>query len=95
MSTFAQIVVNLPTVRDYDLASLQGILYGASPMPQAVMETALKVFPACGFFQGYGPYTLKEWIHDASAIKPGVRMPPFEMSDQDLQAIANYLYSLK
>jgi len=52
--TAMNMAVNLPTVRDYDLTSLQSILYGASPMPQAVMKAALQVFPTCQFFQGYG-----------------------------------------
>ena len=52
--TALNVVVNLPTVGDYDLGSLRRMLYGASPMPQAIMKKAMQVFPTCGFTQGYG-----------------------------------------
>lgn len=44
---------------------------------------------------GNTPDTLRRWIRDAGAIKPGVLMPPFaKLSDQDIGALADYLESL-
>jgi cytochrome c oxidase subunit 2 len=42
------------------------------------------------------PENLRAWIRNASAIKPGVLMPPFQnLSEADLTALADYLESLK
>jgi cytochrome c oxidase subunit 2 len=41
------------------------------------------------------PGTLGGWIADPQAIKPGVRMPPNALPSQDLQALVQYLHSLK
>jgi cytochrome c oxidase subunit 2 len=41
------------------------------------------------------PATLRAWIRNASAIKPGVLMPSFpNLSESDLTALADYLASL-
>ncbi|MCU1640130.1 MAG: putative fatty-acid--CoA ligase [Nocardia sp.] len=49
-----QLVVDHPQVAEYDLSSLQTIMYGASPIAQAVLERAMKVFPNASFTQAYG-----------------------------------------
>jgi cytochrome c oxidase subunit 2 len=42
------------------------------------------------------PSSLRAWIRNASAMKPGVLMPPFQnISTSDLDALADYLESLK
>jgi cytochrome c oxidase subunit 2 len=42
------------------------------------------------------PDTLRAWIRNAQAIKPGVLMPAFQnMSPSDLDALVDYLESLK
>ena len=41
------------------------------------------------------PENIAKWIHDPSAIKPGVRMPAFNFTDQELKELAAYLESLK
>jgi cytochrome c oxidase subunit II len=38
---------------------------------------------------------LAKWITDSQSIKPGNRMPPNPFSDDDLQALLDYLQSLK
>ena len=38
---------------------------------------------------------LKKWIHDPQAVKPGAKMPKVELTDQQIDAIAKYLASLK
>ncbi|TNE41618.1 MAG: long-chain-fatty-acid--CoA ligase [Alphaproteobacteria bacterium] len=52
--TMVNMVVNDPSVSDYDLSSLEDIIYGASPMPEAVIVKALDVLPGCGFTHAYG-----------------------------------------
>jgi hypothetical protein len=45
-----------PGIRDADLSSLQLIIYGASPIPTALLRSALEVFK-CNFAQVYGSET--------------------------------------
>ncbi len=52
--TMVNMVVNDPTIADFDLSSLEDIIYGASPMPEAVIVKALEVLPGCGFTHAYG-----------------------------------------
>ena len=41
------------------------------------------------------PGTLAAWIHDPHAIKPGVRMPPSPLSEEDMAALVAYLGGLR
>jgi len=52
--TMVNMLVNDPTLSDYDMSSLTDIVYGASPMPEAVIVKALEVLPGCGFTHAYG-----------------------------------------
>jgi len=52
--TMIQLLVDHPSVTDYDLTSLTSVVYGASPITQAVLERAMKTFPNAGFTQAYG-----------------------------------------
>ncbi|MGB9302507.1 MAG: AMP-binding protein, partial [Mycobacterium sp.] len=52
--TMIQMLVDDPAVGDYDLSSMLHLVYGASPISEALLERARKVFPAVGFTQGYG-----------------------------------------
>ena len=38
---------------------------------------------------------LRQWVANAQAIRPGVKMPPTAMSDRDLDDLVSYLESLK
>jgi acyl-CoA synthetase (AMP-forming)/AMP-acid ligase II len=48
-----QIVVRHPRAREVDYSRLSYILYGASPIPLALLREAMEVF-GCGFVQMYG-----------------------------------------
>lgn len=50
----AMMLQSKPTGKERDLTCLENVLYGASPMPQALMGPALKMFPNAKFRQGYG-----------------------------------------
>jgi acyl-CoA synthetase (AMP-forming)/AMP-acid ligase II len=52
--TMIQILADHPEVTNYDLTSLRSIVYGASPISQAVLERAMKAFPSAAFTQAYG-----------------------------------------
>jgi acyl-CoA synthetase (AMP-forming)/AMP-acid ligase II len=51
--TMVNMVVNHPTVADYDLSSLKSVWYGASPMPGELLRRAMEVLPV-SWLQGYG-----------------------------------------
>ena len=52
--TMINMTVHHAGVESYDLSSLRGIMYGASPMPEAVIKRAMEVLPNARFFQAYG-----------------------------------------
>ena len=52
--TMIQMLVDDPAAADYDLSSLLHLIYGASPISEAVLDRARAVFPAVGFTQAYG-----------------------------------------
>ncbi|MFI9508212.1 long-chain-fatty-acid--CoA ligase [Nocardia sp. NPDC052566] len=52
--TMIQMLVDDPDRADYDLSSMRQFVYGASPISEAVLERAMKAFPAAGFTQAYG-----------------------------------------
>lgn len=47
-------VVNHPDVEKRDLSTVRGILYGASPMPEAVIRRGMQLMPSVGFYHAYG-----------------------------------------
>lgn len=51
--TMINLIVNHPDLGNYDLSSLDYVLYGASPMPLPLLERAMKVL-GCKFQQAYG-----------------------------------------
>jgi long-chain acyl-CoA synthetase len=52
--TMVNMVVNHPEIRNYDLTSLTRVIYGASPMPEAVVRKAMEEIPNAEFRQAYG-----------------------------------------
>ncbi|MDT5065463.1 MAG: hypothetical protein QOK02_1618 [Mycobacterium sp.] len=52
--TMIQMLVDDPAIANSDMSSLEHLIYGASPISEAVLERARKVFPAAGFTQAYG-----------------------------------------
>lgn len=60
--TMVQMLVDHPGVDKYDLSSLRDVLYGASPMNEAVLERAIKKFPNIEFTQAYGMTELSPCI---------------------------------
>ncbi|WP_020672098.1 long-chain-fatty-acid--CoA ligase [Amycolatopsis nigrescens] len=52
--TMVQLVVDHPAVAEHDLSSLRGLVYGASPISEAVLAKAMRTFPSARFTQAYG-----------------------------------------
>lgn len=52
--TMINMFVNHPEVRNHELSSLRAVLYGASPMPEAVIKKAMEELPNAKFYQAYG-----------------------------------------
>jgi long-chain acyl-CoA synthetase len=52
--TMVNMIVHHPDIDRFDLSPLRSVLYGASPMPEAVIRRALDVMPNVRFTHGYG-----------------------------------------
>jgi acyl-CoA synthetase (AMP-forming)/AMP-acid ligase II len=52
--TMVNMAVHFPGVEDFDLSSLVDMMYGASPMPEAVVRRAMEVMPHARFHHAYG-----------------------------------------
>jgi long-chain acyl-CoA synthetase len=52
--TMIQILVDHPALGRYDLSSLKLVLYGGSPISEALLDRAIAAFPNVQFVQGYG-----------------------------------------
>ncbi|MGW1675375.1 long-chain-fatty-acid--CoA ligase [Streptomyces sp. NPDC002324] len=52
--TMIQMLVSQPGIADADLGSLRTVLYGASPMPDALLVRAKQALPHTDFVQAYG-----------------------------------------
>ncbi|MFG3757052.1 AMP-binding protein, partial [Klebsiella pneumoniae] len=52
--TMIQMLVDHPALGNYDLSSLQNIIYGASPISEAVLDRASRALPHVHFTQAYG-----------------------------------------
>ena len=52
--TMIQMLVDAPEAAEADLSSLRNLVYGASPISEAVLERAAKRLPAAEFTQAYG-----------------------------------------
>ena len=49
-----QMLADSPAAQEADLSSMRQVLYGASPISEAVLERAAKVLPTAEFTQAYG-----------------------------------------
>ena len=52
--TMVQMLVDFPGLDQYDLSSFRGVIYGASPMSEAVMDRAMAKLAQVEFSQAYG-----------------------------------------
>ncbi|BBX66522.1 putative long-chain-fatty-acid CoA ligase [Mycobacterium saskatchewanense] len=52
--TMVQMLIDHPDAAGFDLTSLRHLIYGASPISEALVERAQKAFPTTGLAQAYG-----------------------------------------
>ena len=52
--TMIGMLVAHPMIAETDISSVKYLTYGGSVIPEAVLARAIKAFPGCKFFQGYG-----------------------------------------
>ncbi|MGY1703578.1 long-chain-fatty-acid--CoA ligase [Geodermatophilus sp. SYSU D00697] len=52
--TMVQLVVDSPRLEEFDLTSVRWLMYGASPMSDALLGRAMKALPNARFVQAYG-----------------------------------------
>ncbi|GHE61002.1 fatty-acid--CoA ligase [Camelimonas fluminis] len=52
--TMIQMLVDSPDIDGYDLSSLEQIIYGASPISEALLDRAMQRLPGVRFVQAYG-----------------------------------------
>lgn len=52
--TMINMLINFPGLGNYDLSNFRRVMYGASPIPEAVLTKAMELLPNCEFMQGYG-----------------------------------------
>ena len=77
--TMIQMLVDHPAMRQpRDLGCLKTIIYGASPIAEAVLERAMAALPGVGFVQAYGMTELSPlatvnpaWTHTAEGRQAG------------------------
>jgi long-chain acyl-CoA synthetase len=75
--TMLQMVLADPGFARYDLSSLERIFYGAAPMTEPLLRTAMQALPGTGFVQGYGmtetalTIMLPPWYYTAEGQKQG------------------------
>jgi acyl-CoA synthetase (AMP-forming)/AMP-acid ligase II len=71
-------LMQCPGIRDADLSSLESIIYGGSPIPAALLRSALEVFK-CKFAQVYGS--------TETAAGPITCLPPEEHTNPDSERL--------
>ena len=52
--TMINMLINHPDFESYDLSSLRTCIYGGSPMPEALMQLAMRKLPTWRFYQIFG-----------------------------------------
>ncbi len=52
--TMIQMLIDHPAAAESDLSSLKLLFYGASPMPEALLDRAMAALPHVEFYQAYG-----------------------------------------
>jgi acyl-CoA synthetase (AMP-forming)/AMP-acid ligase II len=52
--TMIQMLVDHPELPQHDMRSLRGVVYGASPIGEGLLDRAMKALPSAGFTQLYG-----------------------------------------
>jgi acyl-CoA synthetase (AMP-forming)/AMP-acid ligase II len=71
--TMLQLLVDAPGVKEADLSSLEKIVYGASPISEALLERVGRAFPGAALTQAYG---MTELSPVATMLSPEAHLDP-------------------
>ena len=71
--TMIQLVVDSPRVDEFDLSSVRRVMYGASPMSDALLGRTMKALPNARFLQAYG---MTELAPAATLLRPADHEDP-------------------
>ena len=92
--TMAQMLLQMPTLGDYDLSSLRGIVFAAAPLPKTVLEgTIEKICPNIYEYYGLqetaivtqlGPEAKRRKPTSVGTISPGVELRLVGPDDRDV-----------
>ncbi|ATY12056.1 fatty-acid--CoA ligase [Amycolatopsis sp. AA4] len=67
VTTMIQMIVDHPRIGEFDLSSVRRVMYGASPMSDALIARAMTALPNARFIQGYG---MTELAPAATVLRP-------------------------
>lgn len=70
--TMINLLVSSGKIKDFDVCSVKRMLYGASPMPESVLISAMEQMPQALFAQGYGQTEASPII---TALAPEFHVP--------------------
>ncbi|MCG8535844.1 MAG: long-chain-fatty-acid--CoA ligase [Pseudomonadales bacterium] len=70
--TMINLIASSGKIKDFDVSSVKRMLYGASPMPEAVLISAMEQMPNAMFAQGYGQTEASPII---TALAPEFHVP--------------------
>lgn len=73
VTTIIQMIVDHPEIDEFDLSSVQRVMYGASPMSDALIARAMTALPNARFIQGYG---MTELAPAATILRPADHEDP-------------------
>ncbi|MES3040683.1 MAG: long-chain-fatty-acid--CoA ligase [Pseudomonadota bacterium] len=97
--TMINLLVSSGRIGDFDISSLMRMLYGASPMPSALLAGAMAQMPGASFAQGYGQTEASpiitvlpseyhvadgDKLHSAGRAALGVEVAVMDRSDVEL-----------
>jgi acyl-CoA synthetase (AMP-forming)/AMP-acid ligase II len=71
--TMIQLIVDAPRVKEADLSSLQKVVYGASPISEALLERVARALPGVSLTQAYG---MTELGPVATVLDPAAHQDP-------------------
>ncbi|ACL05718.1 Acyl-CoA synthetase (AMP-forming)/AMP-acid ligase II-like protein [Desulfatibacillum aliphaticivorans] len=90
--TMIGMMINHPDVDKYDFSSLKTLIYGASPMPEAVIRKAIYQHPAIlqAVVIGIPHDSWGEQVHAIVHLKEGALLTEKELIDHCKSLIAGY-----
>jgi acyl-CoA synthetase (AMP-forming)/AMP-acid ligase II len=84
--TMLQLLADHPAAQAADLSSVKGVMYGASPMSEAVLDRSTKLLPNASFAQAYG---MTELAPVATLLRPVEHQDPVRRRSAGRATVGN------